>query len=374
MPKKEGMIDMISRNSIVLFIVILLFAPLCFAQNLYDGPEGIVFDSVDNRYLVANATSGEIIEVDMNGIQSVFATGLGVPLGLHIYNDILFAANNDPNQLLGFDLQTAEIVKSINFNNAVGLSGIEIDNSGYLYLVDQIGKIYKVNIQTESYTTFVNSSQLNGLQGILLDEDDNRLIAVGFPFNSPVYGIDMADSSISVITMTTIGRFTGIAGDALGNVYATSWRTNCVYKWDSEFANPVEIFSTGHDQPTGIYCNDRDDILAVSNYGSSTVDFIPMGTSDIDDEIVPAEFISSKCYPNPFNNSTQIEYSLMTDAHVEINIYDLLGRKLETPINEFQSAGNHSLNWNANYLSSGIYFYTIQVNDVIETKSMTLLK
>jgi DNA-binding beta-propeller fold protein YncE len=359
---------------IALLITVMLLSTSSFAQDLYDGPEGVVFDSVNNRYLVANATSGEIVAVDMEGNQSIFTTGLGIPLGLHIFNDILFAANNDPAQLIGFDLQTAAIVKLINFNNAMGLSGIEIDNSGYLYLVDQIGKIYKVNLQTDSYSTFVNSSQLNGLQGILLDEDDNRLIAVGFPYNSPVYGIDLSDSSFSVITTTSIGRFTGIAGDASGNVYATSWRTNCVHKWDSEFTNPVEVFSTGHDQPTGICCNDRDAIMAVSNYGSSTVDFIPMNTSHVEDEIVPTEFVSSKCYPNPFNNSTQIEYSLLADTHVEISIYDLLGRKIETPINQFQTAGHHIIVWNADHLSSGIYFYTINANDIVETKSMTLLK
>jgi len=79
-------------------------------------------------------------------------------------------------------------------------------------------------------------------------------------------------------------------------------------------------------------------------------------------------------YPNPFNAVTCIKYGLPEDAHVVIGIYDVLGRQVETLVNEVQAAGYHQATWNAYDLTSGMYFYVIQANDFVKRKSMMLLK
>jgi hypothetical protein len=79
-------------------------------------------------------------------------------------------------------------------------------------------------------------------------------------------------------------------------------------------------------------------------------------------------------YPNPFNPSTTIEYSLERDGNVEIEIMDILGRRVTLLVNEHRQKGYHTVNFNATNLSSGIYFYRIKSGKFVETKKMLLLK
>ncbi len=98
--------------------------------------------------------------------------------------------------------------------------------------------------------------------------------------------------------------------------------------------------------------------------------------TEVEDLLVPApEHISlSGNYPNPFNSSTIIRYKLPVAGKVRISIYDLLGRKIETLIDEYRQAGYYQAVWNASEYSSGIYYYKIETGDVTETKRMVLLK
>ena len=65
-------------------------------------------------------------------------------------------------------------------------------------------------------------------------------------------------------------------------------------------------------------------------------------------------------YPNPFNSSTHIKYQLQTGAFVVLRVFDVLGREVETLVNERRNAGNYSVQFNASNLSSGVYFYRIE--------------
>lgn len=88
----------------------------------------------------------------------------------------------------------------------------------------------------------------------------------------------------------------------------------------------------------------------------------------------PLAYSLRQNYPNPFNAETAIEYSIPTDAHVTLEIYDLLGRRVAVLVNDSQSAGHHKAIWNAGPLTSGMYFYRIQAGDFADQKSMMLLK
>jgi photosystem II stability/assembly factor-like uncharacterized protein len=79
-------------------------------------------------------------------------------------------------------------------------------------------------------------------------------------------------------------------------------------------------------------------------------------------------------YPNPFNATTQIEYTLPTTSNVLIKIYDVLGREIETVVDEQKEEGKYRVIWNAAKYSSGIYFYQLQTGSFVETKKMILLK
>jgi hypothetical protein len=94
---------------------------------------------------------------------------------------------------------------------------------------------------------------------------------------------------------------------------------------------------------------------------------------DIDGQI-PTEYYLAQSYPNPFNPSATIGYGLPADAQVKITIYDILGRTIQTLVNESQSAGYHQITWNAGNFPSGTYLYRIQAGDYSASKKMQLLK
>jgi hypothetical protein len=84
-------------------------------------------------------------------------------------------------------------------------------------------------------------------------------------------------------------------------------------------------------------------------------------------------------YPNPFNPSTQIKYSLAQDADVTLKVYDMLGTLVAELVNETRAAGNHTINFNAKNLSSGVYIYRITANNngkilFTDSKQMILMK
>ena len=79
-------------------------------------------------------------------------------------------------------------------------------------------------------------------------------------------------------------------------------------------------------------------------------------------------------YPNPFNPTTMISYTLPIDSKVVIKVYDILGREVETLVSDFKTAGKYSVNFNASNLSSGIYFYSISAGNFHQTKKMILTK
>ncbi|MCX8015451.1 MAG: T9SS type A sorting domain-containing protein, partial [candidate division WOR-3 bacterium] len=88
----------------------------------------------------------------------------------------------------------------------------------------------------------------------------------------------------------------------------------------------------------------------------------------------PCNFILYQNYPNPFNPTTKIEYSLHTHSHVILKVYNILGEEIETLINKQQPAGNYVVEFQSKNLSSGVYFYKLQVGNNSSVKKMVIVR
>jgi hypothetical protein len=94
----------------------------------------------------------------------------------------------------------------------------------------------------------------------------------------------------------------------------------------------------------------------------------------------PKTFSLFQNYPNPFNPSTVIRYQIPVDGRVSLKVYDVLGKEIATLVDEYKEAGRYEVEFNVgqtislSFLSSGMYFYKLQVEDYVEVKKMILAK
>jgi hypothetical protein len=86
------------------------------------------------------------------------------------------------------------------------------------------------------------------------------------------------------------------------------------------------------------------------------------------------DYTLSQNYPNPFNPSTTIEFDLPKSSDVRIEIYNIAGQKIKSLVDKRMSAGSHQVEFNAQYLSSGVYFYRIEAGKFQDVKKMILLR
>jgi hypothetical protein len=91
-------------------------------------------------------------------------------------------------------------------------------------------------------------------------------------------------------------------------------------------------------------------------------------------EVTPHEFVLYPCYPNPFNPSTVIRFSLPNTGHAKLTVYDVTGRQVKVLTNEVLNAGEHCVTFDGSALSSGVYFVRLEAGHHVQTEKMVLLK
>lgn len=142
--------------------------------------------------------------------------------------------------------------------------------------------------------------------------------------------------------------------------------------------NLVEVSFTAENLDLGEYSAT---LQIASNDPNNRLNIIPVNMRIIEPTNVPGNadtspryFSLNQNYPNPFNVETLIEYNLEIASEIKIEIYNILGSKVETLFNGEKPAGNHQIIWNAESQPSGVYFYRLQAGDYTEIRKMVLLK
>ena len=106
-------------------------------------------------------------------------------------------------------------------------------------------------------------------------------------------------------------------------------------------------------------------IIATDWYGNNI---------DVSSVLMPKEFYLQSAYPNPFNPITNLKFGLPFDSKVSIQIYNIQGQVVSTLLNDNIKAGYHSVMWNADEFSSGIYFVQMIAGDYIHNQKIMLVK
>jgi len=288
----------------VLAVVILLAAPaIAVSQNLLNQPESVVYDAQRHRYLVSNWGDGNIVEVDSLGVQRYFNTDLETAVGLHIVGDTLYAASYGGAHpgLIGFDLETGNMVLEIHPVGMQMLNGVASDTSGYIYASDfDAYKIFRMDLTTHEAITFVGSG-LNVPNGLEFDAATNRLLVTNAnPPNSRIYAVSLPDGTLSIAGYSGIDYLDGLTMDNDRNIYFSSWGTGCVYRSDPDFSDPVEVFSCGHTSPADIYYNQVLREVAIPYFNANQL--VIVGDDrvlDNDEDGIANAFDNCPHHPNP---------------------------------------------------------------------------
>ena len=263
------------------FIIFLLFNLFSYAQNLLNNPESVVFDPANERYIISNWGDGGIVQIDSLGNQTYFSDTLLNKFkvaGLYIYGDTLLAAAGDaPNAgLFGFNLKTDKQIFHIILPD-IGLpNDITSDKQGHIYVTDYWGdKLYKVVNRIPSVMIQVG---LNYPNGLFYDQNKDRLLILSvMGKGAPVFSIDLTDSSLKTLVETgLVGGTDGITMDEKGNIYISEWEGDNIYKFSKGLSELPVIYSSGHNDPADIYFDDINGLLVIPNFGSNSIDFIPI--------------------------------------------------------------------------------------------------
>ena len=179
-----------------------------------------------------------------------------------------------------------------------------------------------------------------------------------------------------------------LAVDSFGNVYVAGHTNVDGSDYDALTIkyNPsgveqwVEKFDMSTDDEANAITLDNNNNIYITGYtGISNSDFLTIkysqsvGIHQISAEI-PAQYSLQQNFPNPFNPKTIINYQMPNSNFVSLKVYDVLGNLIETLVNEKQSPGSYSFDFDGSGISSGVYFYKLETDDFTAVKKMMLIK
>jgi hypothetical protein len=190
--------------------------------------------------------------------------------------------------------------------------------------------------------------------------------------NDEAYSLDLDEFDNAYVTGRSMN--TGVGWDYVTIKYTTNGFQDWVAIYNNKSANAFDIaYNLALDKNNNIF------ITGMSDRGGIIYDYVTIKFSQTvgivsGADIAPVYFILHQNYPNPFNPSTTIKYQLYKKTKVELNIFDISGKLVKQLMNTEQQIGIYNIEYSADDVSSGIYFYTLKANNFKETKKMIVVK
>jgi len=160
-----------------------------------------------------------------------------------------------------------------------------------------------------------------------------------------------------VDTLVSIASIIGLALDGTNHrIYWTDYNTNNIKRVDFDGSNELEILG------------------GVGQFSGIDTDYNPCAVPVERSDETPGGIDLCQNFPNPFNPASVIEFRLPRSADVRLSVSDLFGREVVVLVDGHRDAGLHQVRFDGSGLSSGVYFYRLESEDVVRTRAMLLLK
>ena len=312
-------------------------------------------------------------------------TGSGTILGPSLFNEVKSITIHPVTKVMYGLITTSTEAQIIRVNAEAGdsynlftlpvglMQGIAFDTLGNMYGMTRVGEVYQIDLENKAAALLSNSAPVTS---ITFNPLTNELWASAFVIAGSnrdlVFKVDPATGDTTVIGHTGINNYNnGITFDRDGNLFGVTGTGSAVNNFISINTSTGEgavIGSVGFQTVTGL-------AFLLGN---------PVSVEDDEISSIPDEFKLLHNYPNPFNPSTTIGFTLPAASFVKLSIYNILGEVVDVLINKQLGPGVHTVNWNSTdrsgmKLGSGVYFYELKASgsngtEFTEMKKMILLK
>lgn len=372
-----------------MFILVGVFSNNAFAikmdlsgekiwQRTFGVPSNGLFCDViltsDNKYLFAGLTNNS---GSVSNIYLVKADTSGSVVWEKTIDSVANCVKVEELESSGYLISSKESVvtiKDIEFSTSdfLGSKTIITDSLGDpKYIKSGIGRSGVPNFQGSGIVLFENKDTLNTTVVRIIRTDNMLNVLSTSHFYEPGHLLK-ASSLIKDASGYVLGGQTIMYGNGNQDPYLVKFNDSdkILMKADIPVRHEYNEYIS-----SVTYCNDEGFMAvgATSPFIGDNVDIIAIKTDSLGNTVpvsisgnyfqITEDYRLYQNYPNPFNSSTTIMFDLKNDSHIQLSVFDMLGREVANLSNGFERRGIHSVIFNANDLSSGCYFYSLKIHN-----------
>lgn len=335
--------------------------PQLFINDQLAWPQDIVFLEDQQVVLISNLNSGRITKYNSSTGDYIedFATGIAGPTRMKIGADsllyVLQWSGNGKVRRYQLDGTYVGEFSSVGVPQSIGL---DWDSNGNLFVSSYSGDNVRKFDPNGNDLGLIVASNLAGPTNIWIDENNNLFV---LDYDGTAVKKFNSNGAFQNNFITGLSQCEGVDFFSNGNILIGNGATHSVKMYDSNGVYIEDFIPNGSGglmTPNAVVIRKRSPV-SVDNESS----------------INNFDFNLNQNYPNPFNPSTKMSWQSPVSGKQTLKIFDILGREIETLIDEFREAGFYSILYTVNSsLPSGVYFYQLRAGNFIQTNKMVYLK
>ena len=335
--------------------------PVTFIDTVLAWPQDIVFLEDQQVVLISNLNSGRITKYNSTTGDFVgdFATGIAGPTRMKIGADsLLYVLQWSGNGKVRRYQQDGTYLGEFTSVGVPQSIGLDWDSNGNLFVSSYSGDNVRKFDPNGNYLGLIITSSLAGPTNIWIDKNDDFFV---LDYDGTAVKNFNSSGVFQNNFITGLSQCEGVDFFSNGNILIGNGLTHSVKMYDSNGVYIEDFIPNGSGglmTPNAVVIRKRSPV-SVDNESS----------------INNFDFNLNQNYPNPFNPSTKMSWQSPMSGRQTLKIFDILGREIETLIDEFREAGFYSILYTVNSsLPSGVYFYQLRAGNFIQTNKMVYLK
>ena len=243
-----------------------------------------------------------------------------------------------------------------------------------LFLLDLDNGVVVFTINTSGIPSIINGSpfQVASFTNEFGLTHDGNYLYVNEPFSNRLHGYRVGTSGLPFLVKLPTSPF--VSGGVVSELLNPSGTALLYEVTQGNRINISQIDNSGTIRATSfspITVNDNSKRVANA---ATFFKSVTTGVHSEQRENLPNSFALFQNYPNPFNPVTTIEFSLPRSSLVKLKVYSCFGEEIATLVSENLPSGNHKVQWNAKGMASGVYFYRLYMEDLVQTQKLLLVK